>query len=192
MQIRRGIRHAFAIALLFPLPVGAGDAEDARSTPVSRNERLFLATCTPCHGVSPIAAKRDGPGGWRQTVDKMIGLGAQVHTAAERDALVEHLTTTYGPAAGAMKIGKLPVGAVLDSVEPASLPAGPGSDLVRAYCMMCHDLGVVVATRRRAAEWQRITSAMFAKAAIMPAEQDLRELDDYLTANFGNGAPPPR
>ena len=185
-------RLAFAITLLFSLPVAASDAEDARSTPVGGNERLFLATCTPCHAVSPITAKRDGPGGWQLTVDRMIGLGAQVHTPAERNAIVVYLSTTYGPAAGAMKIGKLPLGAVLDSVEPTSLPAGPGADLVRGYCSMCHDLGVVVATRRDAAEWPRISSAMLAKMHIKLAEKDLRALNEYLIANFGEGAPAPR
>ena len=192
MRRPRKVHLAFAVTLLFALPVGASDPGVARNASGSRSERLFLATCTPCHGTSAVASRRDGPGGWRQTVNTMMGLGAQVYTREELEAIVAYLSATYGPAAGAMTIGKLPPGAALGSVEPAALPKGPGADLVGAYCSMCHDLGIVVATRRRAEEWRRITAAMLAKAGVPPDNSDLRALNDYLIANFGDGASAPR
>ena len=181
----RSVQALFAgVTMIMLAPIaGAADA--------TTGEKLLNAACTQCHGLQMVAKTRNGPGGWRETVDKMINWGAQLRTVEERDALVAFLTSTYGPGNEPMTMGGLPPGAVLTSSERGMLPAGPGSDQVRAYCSMCHDLGVVVATRRSASEWNRTTLAMLAKTGAPASAADARTIARYLERHFGLPSSPP-
>lgn len=171
-------RLAMVAMLLASAPCAslAGDAPDG--------EQLLRGACTQCHGLAPISATRNGPGGWRQVVDKMTNWGAQIRTTAERDALVTYLVAKYGPGANPMTTTPMPQGAPLASADPAALPPGPGADQVRAYCSMCHDLGRVVGTQRSQTEWRRYTAAMLAKTGASFSQADIRLISDYLGRHF--------
>lgn len=157
----------------------------ARAADSALGEKLLNATCTQCHGLGMLAKTRNGPGGWRETVDKMVNWGAQLRTVEERDALVAYLVSAYGPGTEPMALVRLPPGAPVTSSDSTKLPPGPGADEVRAYCSMCHDLGMVVATRRTASEWNRTTSAMLAKTGAPVAAADARTIARYLQQHFG-------
>lgn len=176
MRTAHVIAAAFMAILLAPVAFGAD------SPP---GEKLLRAACTQCHGLDMLAKTRNGIGGWRQTVDKMVNWGAQLRSVEERDALVAFLTSTYGPGSEPIPSRGLPPGAALASSDSAALPSGPGADQVRAYCTMCHDLGVVVATRRTASEWNRTTLAMMAKTGAPVSPADARTIARYLEQHFG-------
>lgn len=180
--------HAIVTAVIV-IVLGPTAASAADSRP---GEKLLMEACTQCHGLGMLEKTRNGPGGWRETVDKMVTWGAQLRTVEERDTLVAFLTSAYGPGNEPMVARGLPPGAPLTSSDSAALPPGPGSDQVRAYCTMCHDLGMVVATRRSASEWNRTTVAMLAKTGAPVSTTDARIVARYLDQHFGlSGSPKP-
>jgi cytochrome c5 len=153
-------------------------------------KRLLDAACTQCHGLAPITATRNGPGGWSVEVNKMIAWGAQINSEAEARTLIEYLSHNYGPSAGRMETGVMPPGSALQSdvgKESRSivLPTGKGAELVQGFCSGCHDLGRIMATRRTARSWQEYTTAMLAKGGMSPPPAAVRAISTYLTDHFG-------
>lgn len=186
----RAFLHPFMISMSGVL---AGCSISASCTSAERvlnssEQQLMEAVCTACHTLAPVAAMRDGPTGWRTTVYRMIGLGAQVQDPTEIERIVMYLTDAYGPAAGVMKTGKLPPDSAIVSSgtsQDVDLPAGAGVDQVRAYCGACHDLGRIRATRREPSSWERYTQNMLARAGV-PATANLSaSIATYLTQHFG-------
>lgn len=167
----------------------ASTRADQSDTP---GRAIFEHVCTACHGVAPIAATRNGPGGWRNTVYDMVDKGAQIQSQVELDSIVNYLSSTYGPSAGQMHTGPLPAGsAVRSPANPTStdylalLPSSKGADLVKGYCSICHDVGRIVATRRSSEEWHRYTVVMLARIG-PPANRQIGDaIAAYLAANFG-------
>jgi cytochrome c5 len=153
--------------------------------------QLVDTVCTTCHALAPITGTRDGPVGWKATVYRMIGSGAQVQSKAEVERIVEYLSTADGPSAGTMRTGKLPPGAAIISDgekpagEDADLPAGAGADQVRNYCSTCHDLGRIVATRRSRSSWQHYTNSMLVRADVPTTPELTQSIALYLTQYFG-------
>jgi cytochrome c5 len=166
-----------------PVPAGAADAADAQG------KRLVEEACTQCHGLYPVISTRDGGPGWRDTVQKMVIIGAQLNRE-EIDRIVTYLAAEYGPGAGPMPTGILPADSALE-VEPGTtgeeveLPAGDGKELVQGYCGMCHDLGRIVVNRMSAAAWRRYTQNMLAQAGIAAGEAELNRMVNYLASHFG-------
>lgn len=157
------------------------------------NRRLVNQVCAACHGLAPIQATRNGVGGWRGTVFDMVDKGAQIQSQAQLDSIVNYLATAYGPSAGPMHTGTLPVDrgaqpvATSDATAAdyqAMLPAAKGADLVKGYCSICHDLGRIVATRRSADEWRRYTAVMLARIGAPPSKQVSDTIAAYLSSNF--------
>jgi len=178
--------HAIVTAVI-TIVLRSTAASAADSLP---GEKLLKAACTQCHGLGMLEKTRNGPGGWRETVDKMVNWGAQLRTVEERDTLVAFLTSAYGPGNEPMVTRGLPPGAPLTSSDTAALPPGAGADQVRGYCTMCHDLGMVVATRRSATEWNRTTLAMLAKTGAPVPTADARTIARYLDQHFGLSSSP--
>lgn len=68
----------------------------ATAAQVARGEAVLQRACRPCHGTDLMAQQRLPRAGWVREVDKMIRWGAKVDEA-EKDALVDYLTATWGP-----------------------------------------------------------------------------------------------
>lgn len=186
---RRVFLHPFIISMSGVL---AGCSISANSTSaelvLNSSEQLMEAVCTACHTLAPVAATRDGPTGWRTTVYRMIGLGAQVQDPTEIERITTYLTDAYGPAAGVMKTGKLPPDSAIVSSgtsQDADLPAGAGVEQVRAYCGACHDLGRILATSREPSSWERYTQNMLARADVPTNANLSTSIATYLTQHFG-------
>lgn len=62
---------------------------------LARGEAVMQRACTPCHGTDLMAQQRLTRAAWAREVDKMIRWGARVDEA-EKDALVDFLTTRWG------------------------------------------------------------------------------------------------
>lgn len=55
---------------------------------------LVSERCTQCHGLAKIEAKKSNTDGWKATVERMIGKGAQL-SDAEKQAVIDYLAKTY-------------------------------------------------------------------------------------------------
>ena len=159
-----------------PAQLPAGDGRD-----------LVAAVCTQCHALRPIMMKRDGVGGWRETVQEMVIRGAQLFPE-EAETVVRYLAGNFGPGMNPMQTGDLPPGVVAAQPGGAAsaivLPDGPGKDVVEARCTLCHDLGRVVTARRSREEWARITQNMIDRGPEASPGQ-VQTIVSYLAAQFG-------
>lgn len=72
------------------------EAEAETGAEVEAPGKVLLETrCTVCHTLERVQKKRAARAGWEKTVDHMIKKGAKLDDA-EREAVVEYLTATYG------------------------------------------------------------------------------------------------
>jgi hypothetical protein len=55
---------------------------------------LLNSKCTACHNLDRVKSAKKDASGWKATVDRMIGKGAQL-SATEAEGLVKHLADTY-------------------------------------------------------------------------------------------------
>jgi mono/diheme cytochrome c family protein len=85
------------------LAVACGGAQEEPTAPPAEEpagdlsgEELLEARCTQCHGLDPVEAASKTEAEWEDTVERMIGKGAEL-TDAEAQTLVQYLAETYGP-----------------------------------------------------------------------------------------------
>lgn len=175
----------FVLALMtWAASVHADDAGDSEA------RRLYEAACVQCHGLGPVEVTRDGRSGWEDTVQKMVVIGAQLN-AAEMDIVVDFLARNYGPAAGdPMRTGALPFDSPLQTdgsvtSDAVVLPQGSGGQFVEAHCLMCHDAGRIVATRRNAEDWRVYTTNMLAQGDMSVTPENLELMVSWLDQHFG-------
>jgi len=137
-----------------------------------------------------IEKTRNGRSGWEDTVHKMVIAGTQLN-ADEMESVIDYLFRHYGPGVGGvMKTGTLPPDSPLQidttvTSENISLPVGKGKDLVQGYCLRCHDLGRIVATRRSADGWRRYTKNMLKRGDITISARNIESIVSYLDQHFG-------
>ena len=90
---------------------------------------LLQRACAGCHGAEVVTHYNyETPDGYRDIVNAMIGVGAQL-TPQEVPVLVDYLFATYGkkPAAGA-------------PAQTAAVTPDPGKAILEAACTTCHSL----------------------------------------------------
>jgi cytochrome c5 len=169
-----------------------GGRGSAVQLPAGSGRDVLAVACSQCHALSTATLMRDGPAGWKHTVDEMVVKGAQLYPE-EAETLIKYMSENFGPGVNKMRTGVLPPGAPLSKagammkVEDVSLPAGTGKELVEARCSLCHDLGRVVSVRRTKAEWEQITKNMNERGLPTTPEQT-QAVISYLTAQFGKEA----
>jgi YVTN family beta-propeller protein len=73
-------------------------------------------------------------------------------------------------------------GAAADSVD---LSEGPGKKLVQNVCQKCHELDIVVATRRSPKEWAAVVAQMITRGAILD-DSEVTTIVTYLSENYGS------
>ncbi len=161
---------ALSLALAAPL-----HAQTAPSLPPGEGRDVVASVCTGCHTLNTIVQIRDGATGWRQFVNYMIMKGAQV-SQHDSDTIVQYLTTNFGPNSPPAVGAPPPV--------VASLPSGPGKDLVESRCVTCHDLTRIVASRRSRPDWDGIVANMVNRGATA-APDERQTIVSYLATQFG-------
>jgi len=58
-------------------------------------EKLVQERCTVCHGLERISGTQKTREGWEQTVNRMVGKGAELDES-EKAAVIEYLAGKYG------------------------------------------------------------------------------------------------
>ena len=113
---------------------------------------IVRARCTACHGPALVVQQRLTREGWAREIDKMVGWGA-VLADAEREALLQYLTVTFGVRA--------PAAASIARPETAGLT------ILRIRCQSCHDLHLVEQQRLDAVGWRREVDKMIGWGAVL-------------------------
>jgi hypothetical protein len=73
----------------------AGQAlAEAQALPPGPMKKKILATCTECHDTKMITKQRHDKKWWANTLEKMVGYGAQVDDS-ERPALLNYLSVNF-------------------------------------------------------------------------------------------------
>lgn len=68
--------------------------------------------------------------------------------------------------------------------QDASLAEGPGVELVKAKCSLCHELGHITRIRQTRDEWQETARTMIRRGAPM-TEEEAAIIVDYLVKYYG-------
>jgi hypothetical protein len=98
LKIARALA-AVAILALAALPFGAQSqkaAPVAETLPAGAMQAKATTACLECHEGRIIVQQRLSKGAWTKEVDKMVKWGAVVD-AADHDALIDYLSTNFGP-----------------------------------------------------------------------------------------------
>lgn len=158
-----------ALVLVWCAAAAAG-----QGVPAGGGADVMGARCLTCHGSELIRQQRLSRDLWARELDKMAGWGA-VLEPAERDALLDELTTNFGPSAG---------GSAAPVAAPTSPPNGSaGASVVQARCTACHDLQLIEQQRLDANGWRREVDKMAGWGAdVAPEEQE--PLVTYLARRY--------
>jgi len=70
-----------------------GGAQDPAGSSLD-GKALTEERCTQCHDLQRVQMAKKSADGWKSTVERMIGKGAQLNNA-EKNAVVAHLTEAY-------------------------------------------------------------------------------------------------
>lgn len=187
IALPRNLRQSALGAGLLALSLLAGMTASAEE---DRGRVLFETACAQCHGLALIEKVRNGRAGWEDTVHKMVVIGAQLGVE-EMELVIDYLHREHGPdSSDPMRTVPLPYDAAASGVaagkgENIVLPAGEGKPLVESYCVLCHDLGRIVGTRRKATEWKGYVHNMLQRNSMTLAEEQVERMTDYLVRHFG-------
>ena len=151
---------------------GAGGASNA--LPSGEGKDIVAMMCSQCHALRMVTVLRDGPLGWKKTVDEMVLRGAQID-AQQAQTVIQYLSRNFAPGIQPMQSG----------VPIPELPPGPGLDLVKSHCTLCHDLGRVVGVQRTKQEWDETVNNMMSRAPNMATSDEVRAMAAYLSSQFG-------
>ncbi|WP_164847351.1 c-type cytochrome [Sphingobium algorifonticola] len=95
-MMRKSAVAAGGAALLAALAMHAPAQADASAAmPEGPARGIVEKTCTGCHVASQVTAQRKTSDQWAQTVDQMIGYGAQV-SDEDYAKIVDYLATNFG------------------------------------------------------------------------------------------------
>ncbi len=117
----------------------------AQSVPDGPEAALFQRTCSTCHALTVVTAKRLSAAGWQSVVDDMVSRGAQA-SPDEFHEIVQFLAANFGAAAPAAGTP----GRARASAPPPAQPAPvlDPSQIARAKeivqtngCLSCHRIG---------------------------------------------------
>jgi hypothetical protein len=92
-------RLALALALFASIAVAQAPSAPGKPLPPGPMEAKVKAGCTQCHNTSRITESHFSRSQWSDELDKMVALGAVVPDA-DRKALLDYLTTNFGPLKG--------------------------------------------------------------------------------------------
>jgi cytochrome c5 len=143
--------------------------------PEGPGKDLVATRCVGCHDLNTVVGIRMDAAGWRDTVTRMVGNGAEV-AAADAAVIVSYLAEHYGPTAK-------PTGQTA-----SSLPDGPGKDVLTAKCFQCHSQTMWNDLRQDRRAWQGVLYRMIGRRALW-TEDEINAMADYLARVRGPQVP---
>ena len=138
--------------------------------PMQEKARLY---CLPCHDARIIVQQPLDRNAWTRVIDKMVRWGTPV-PPEEREPLIEYFAANFGPPK--------------ESSEKPELAAGPGVEKVRAACLSCHNVGVIIGQRLDRRDWQGAIDRMTRWGAEIKAA-DRAEILNYLAREYAARPP---
>lgn len=161
---------------------GSNQEPDAQQT---KGMEAMGKACVQCHGLRPVLLQRKTADWWRDTVQSMIGRGAQV-MPEEIEPMVSYLAATYGPQSPTQAS---PAGQTEDRspVSPMSaevLPEGSGRSVLMERCLTCHAVEVTTKPRQSKELWVETIRRMRTLGATIAADEE-RVVTEYLARHFG-------
>ncbi len=152
---------------VFSLPAGAvWQRADPASLPDGKGKELVATMCIGCHDLNTALSRRATANEWRDTVATMVERGAQV-PSADAAVIVAYLAEHFGaaaPAAGA---------------AAASLPDGPGKDVLVNKCSQCHGQTMWNDLRQDRRAWEGVLYRMIGRRALW-TEDEINAMAGYL------------
>jgi hypothetical protein len=94
--VRRSITATLPVITLAFLSPFAASQKATEDLPPGPMQAKATTSCTECHEARIILQQRLNKGAWTKEVDKMMKWGAVVE-ASDRDALIDYLSTNFGP-----------------------------------------------------------------------------------------------
>lgn len=162
----------FFSVVVLSLPTGAvSQRADTSPLPDGRGREQVSAMCVGCHDLGMAVSKRATPNEWRETVATMIDRGAKI-TSEDAAAIVTYLAEHYGTSAQA------------GAERTASLPDGPGKDVVMNKCFQCHTQTMWNDLRQDRRAWEGVLYRMVGRRALW-TEEEINAMADYLARARG-------
>lgn len=93
MRVFTAVAMLGAVTIARGVAAGGGIAQD--QTGQAGAARAVKKACTTCHGADQFTSQHRSRDEWAETVDKMIGNGAQV-SDADFDVIVNYLVKNFG------------------------------------------------------------------------------------------------
>jgi mono/diheme cytochrome c family protein len=166
-----GVLLFSAVALTFPCRAAA----QGPSLPEGKGKELVTTSCASCHDLSTAVGIRTDAAGWKETVSRMVGNGAQI-APADVAVIVAYLAEHFGPA------GKPAPGTA------SSLPDGPGKDVLTTRCFQCHGQTMWNDLRQDRRAWLGVLYRMVGRRALW-TEEEINAMADYLARVRGPQVP---
>jgi competence ComEA-like helix-hairpin-helix protein len=162
------IKLLITASCLFAFSVGAQNLKDGPG------KEVFAKICSGCHELDLATGQKKSKDEWKQTVDRMIGYGAEV-TKEQSDQIVNYLAANYGTSTDAPKA----------ELDARMMPEGPGNgkQVILKECTTCHAPSHFVQYHHTNDEWQAIVTRMGQRAK-MSNKEDLDAIQKYLATNF--------
>lgn len=147
----------------------------APSLPEGKGKELVAKGCVSCHDLNAALSIRTDTAGWRDTVTRMVGNGAQI-APADAAVIVAYLAEHFGPAAK-------PSGQTA-----SSLPDGAGKDVLTSKCFQCHGQTMWNDLRQDRRAWLGVLYRMVGRRALW-TEEEINAMADYLARVRGPQVP---
>jgi hypothetical protein len=171
-------RTVVASLLLLLCVSSVAHAQDDDLLPPGPNKETVVQRCSFCHSVKNIlAAGKQTPDFWRDTVKDMAGQADWPPTDPDIKKITDYLVATFG---------KSEDPAAKTAAQDDLLPPGPGRDTVVQRCSFCHSVKNILAAGKQTADfWRDTVKDMADQADWSPTDPDIEKIIDYLVATFG-------
>jgi cytochrome c5 len=141
--------------------------------------------CVQCHGLRPVRLQRKTADQWLNTVQGMIGRGAQV-MPDEIEPIVSYLAATFGPQSPPQggRAGQTEDRSPVLPMSAGMLPEGSGRNVLMERCLTCHPVEVTTRPRQSKEQWLETIRKMRTLGATIPADEE-EVFTEYLARHFG-------
>lgn len=149
-------------------------AGQTASLPEGDGKAIVNGSCTSCHGLEPLVARKSTRAEWAEVVERMKTYGTALD-AKQTTTVVDYLAKSFPPAGA-----PAPAAASQDSAAADAA----GKALVNGVCASCHAADLTTAKQIPRTEWKDIVDRMKGYGTNLDDKQ-YNILLDYLEKNHG-------